>query len=260
MKNTTTTKMQQTWNSGTAAWNSSVERNTEVKRLLRPGIADGPETLAANMTRAGAIAVNLVPLSSEEVAVLGDGLKRAKKMTVIRLKCEQRGGGGVQSRTELAVSKSVRARQMAAMKLVESSALSNERVCRKLGACVGAQLKLSRTLMELEIGSNLGPGACEYIGKALAVNQSLVRLSFADSNMGDLSFGKLVNGLRNNTNIREINLSGCGLTDASGTAIGSILRAHASRRATATWQGSVAHPSRRHASPPLHFTPRNTRV
>jgi hypothetical protein len=77
------------------------------------------------MTRAGAIAVNLVPLSSEEVAVLGDGLKRAKRMTVIRLKCEQRGGGGVQSRTELAVSKSVRARQMAAMKLMESSALSN---------------------------------------------------------------------------------------------------------------------------------------
>ena len=25
----------------------------EVKRLLRPGIADGPETLAANMTKAG---------------------------------------------------------------------------------------------------------------------------------------------------------------------------------------------------------------
>lgn len=42
----------QTWNGGTGAWNSSVERNTEVKRLLRPGIADGPETLAANMSRA----------------------------------------------------------------------------------------------------------------------------------------------------------------------------------------------------------------
>jgi len=37
-----------------------------VKRLLRPGIADGPETLAANMTKAGAIAVNLVPLSTVE--------------------------------------------------------------------------------------------------------------------------------------------------------------------------------------------------
>ena len=71
------------------------------------------------------------------------------------------------------------------------------------------------------------------------MNQSLVRLSFADSNMGDASFGKLVNGLRNNTNIREINLSGCGLTDASGTAIGSILRAHASRRATANWQDNL---------------------
>ena len=132
-----------------------MERNTEVKRLLRPGIADGPETLATNMTRAGAIAVNLVPLSSDEIAVLGDGLKRAKKMTVIRLKCEQRGGGGVQSRTELAVAKSVRARQMAALKLAESTALASERVCRKLGVAVGTQLKLTRTLMELEIGSNL---------------------------------------------------------------------------------------------------------
>ena len=33
------------------------------------------------------------------------------------------------------------------------------------------------------MGSNLGPAACECIGKALAVNQSLIRLSFADSNM-----------------------------------------------------------------------------
>ena len=35
----------------------------------------------------------------------------------------------------------------------------------------------------LGVGSNLGPAACECIGKALAVNQSLIRLSFADSNM-----------------------------------------------------------------------------
>jgi hypothetical protein len=108
--------------------------------------------------------VNLIPLSTEEVQVLGDGLRRALKMTVIRLKCEQRGGGGVQSRTELAANKSVRARQMVAARLVESSALANERVCRRLGAAVGAQLKLTRTLMELEVGSNLGPGACESIG------------------------------------------------------------------------------------------------
>jgi len=123
--------------------------------------------------------------------------------------------------------------------MVEASALSNERVCRRLGHSVGSQLRLTRTLMELEIGTNLGPAACESIGKALAVNQCLIRLSFADSNMGDASFGKLVNGLRNNTYIREINLSGCGLTDASGTAIGSILRAHASRRATAQWQDNL---------------------
>jgi hypothetical protein len=96
------------------------------------------------------------------------------------------------------------------VRLVEASALSNERVCRRLGLAVGAQLKMTRTLMvgrcrltpgrpwldrawlqrmsikydkplsdfafnfklrhymmELEVGSNLGPAACESIGKAL---------------------------------------------------------------------------------------------
>ena len=64
-----------------------------MKRLLRPGVADGPAELAANMTKAGAISVNLQPLTADEMAVLGDGLKRAESMTVIRLKCEARGGG-----------------------------------------------------------------------------------------------------------------------------------------------------------------------
>ena len=44
-------------------WNSF--RDTEVKRLLRPGIADGANALAENMTKASAISVNLVPLSAE---------------------------------------------------------------------------------------------------------------------------------------------------------------------------------------------------
>ena len=55
------------------------------------------------------------------------------------------------------MTKSVRARQVAAVRLVEASALSNERVCRRLGLAVGAQLKMTRTLMELEAGASTGP-------------------------------------------------------------------------------------------------------
>ena len=57
--------------------------------------------------------------------------------------------------------------------------LRDERVCRKLGAAVGAQLKLTRTLMELEIGTNLGPGACEYIGRGDFIFPSLSPLSLS---------------------------------------------------------------------------------
>ena len=63
----------------------------------------------------------------------------------------------------------------------------------------------------------------------------IVRLSFSDANLGDACFGKLVGGLRNCATLRELNIEGCSLTDASGAPIGSILRAHASRRAAITW-------------------------
>ena len=67
--------------SGETFWNSN--RNTEVKRLLRPGVADGPAQLAANLSCAGAVAINLQPLAGEEMAVLAEGLKRAENMTAI---------------------------------------------------------------------------------------------------------------------------------------------------------------------------------
>ena len=183
--------------------------------------------------------MNLVPLAADEVCVLADGLKKAKRMSVIRLKCESR--GGLEGAGVAAVAKSAAAlgRAVTARKQVVASALSNERVARKLGQAVAAQLKQTRTLMELEVGSNLGAAASEAMAKGVAANESLVRLSFADSNMGDASFAKLIDGLRLNNKIRELDLSWCGLTDASGTAIGSILRAHASRRATMTWESNL---------------------
>ena len=104
---------------------------------------------------------------------------------------------------------------------------------------VAAQVKSSKTLLELEIGADLGPAGMEPIGKAIAANTSLLRLSFADSAMGDSSFAHVVDGLRANVNVKELDLSGCALTDASGEAIGSIMRAHASRRAVSDWEANL---------------------
>ena len=209
-------------------WNSF--RDTEVKRLLRPGIADGANALAENMTKASAISVNLVPLSAEETQVLGDGLRKAKKMSVIRLKCEARAGGPPARPST---------RTLNPKTAPKPAALGDERVCKKLGLAVAAQVKSSKTLLELEIGADLGPAGMEPIGKAIAANTSLLRLSFADSAMGDSSFAHVVDGLRANVNVKELDLSGCALTDASGEAIGSIMRAHASRRAVSDWEANL---------------------
>ena len=209
-------------------WNSF--RDTEVKRLLRPGIADGALALAENMTKASAISVNLVPLSADETTVLGDGLRKAKKMSVIRLKCEARAGGPPARPST---------RTLNPKTAPKPAALGDERVCKKLGMAIAAQVKTSKTLLELEIGADLGPAGMEPIGKAIAANQSLLRLSFADSAMGDSSFACVVDGLRANVNVKELDLSGCHLTDASGEAIGSIMRAHASRRAVSDWESNL---------------------
>ena len=72
-------------------WNSW--RNVEAKRLLRPDGAKGAKQLAAHMSEAGSIVVNLVPLSGDEMRALSEGVRRARGMTCIRLVREARGGG-----------------------------------------------------------------------------------------------------------------------------------------------------------------------
>ena len=165
------------------------------------------------------------------MAVLGDGLKRAESMTVIRLKCAR--GGGL----PIAAPERLKTRKMTPAS--GRDALRADKTRERLARCLAAQVRRSTTLVELELGADLGPAAMEILGKAIAGNVSLRRLSFADSNLGDTSFASLTHGLRENDAVREINLSGCALTDASGTAVGSILRAHASRRATVSWENTL---------------------
>ena len=143
-------------------WNSW--RNVEAKRLLRPDGAKGAKQLAAHMSEAGSIVVNLVPLSGDEMRALSEGLRRARGMTCIRLVREARGGGlpvrttkALESR-QLASSVAARARA-ASSGSAPTAGRSQEDVLPLLGQRVAEHVARSKTLLELEVGVDLGAGA-----------------------------------------------------------------------------------------------------
>ena len=209
--------------SGETFWNSN--RNTEVKRLLRPGVADGPAQLAANLSCAGAVAINLQPLAGEEMAVLAEGLKRAENMTAIRLACEARGGGVP---VPTVAGSGPRARKLATLGAAKlngvDALLASPRVGESLGLALAAHVRASDTVAEVEINADLGADAFEHVGRALASSSSVRKVSFRGSKMGDRAFAGLVVGLRECASVAEVNLAECALTDASGPAIASIPR------------------------------------
>lgn len=220
-------------------WNSW--RNVQAKRLLRPDGAKGAKQLAAHMSEAGSIVVNLVPLSGDEMRALSEGLRRARGMTCIRLVREARGGGlpvrttkAMESR-QLASSVAARARAGAG----PTAGRSPEDVLPLLGQRVADHVARSKTLLELEVGVDLGVGAMGKLGAAIARSQSLRRVSFRDSEMGDASFSALVDGVRRNDRIRDVDLSGCALTDASDAAVASVVRVRAGRRAVEAWERNL---------------------
>ena len=223
-------------------WNSW--RNVEAKRLLRPNGAKGAKQLAAHMSEAGSIVVNLVPLSGDEMRALSEGLRRARGMTCIRLVREARGGGlpvrttkALQSR-QLASSVAARARA-ASGGSAPTAGRSQEDVLPLLGQRVAEHVARSKTLLSLEVGVDLGVGAMATLGNAIARSQSLRVVSFKDSEMGDASFSALVDGVRRNANLRDVDLSGCCLTDASDAAVASVVRARAGRRAVEAWERNL---------------------
>ncbi len=224
--------------SGETFWNSN--RNTEVKRLLRPGVADGPAQLAANLSRAGAVAINLQPLAGEEMAVLAEGLRRAVNVTAIRLACEARGGGVP---VPTVAGSGPRARKLATLGAAKlngvDALLASPRVGESLGLALAAHVRASDTVAEVEINADLGAAAFEHVGRALASSSSVRKVSFRGSKMGDRAFAGLVVGLRECASVAEVNLAECALTDASGPAVASILRAQASRFATDEWANNL---------------------
>jgi uncharacterized protein YjbI with pentapeptide repeats len=108
-----------------------------------------------------------------------------------------------------------------------------------LGQRVAEHVARSKTLLELEVGVDLGVGAMATLGNAIARSQSLRVVSFKDSEMGDASFSALVDGVRRNANLRDVDLSGCCLTDASDAAVASVVRARAGRRAVEAWERNL---------------------
>ena len=220
-------------------WNSW--RNVEAKRLLRPDGAKGAKQLAAHMSEAGSIVVNLVPLSGDEMRALSEGLRRARGMTCIRLVREARGGG-----LPVRTTKALESRQLASSVAARARAAggptagrSQEDVLPLLGQRLADHVARSKTLLELEVGVDLGAGAMGRLGAAIARSQSLRRVSFRDSEMGDASFSALVDGVRRNDNLRDVDLSGCALTDASDAAVASVVRARAGRRAVEVWERNL---------------------
>ena len=220
-------------------WNSW--RNVEAKRLLRPDGAKGAKQLAAHMSEAGSIVVNLVPLSGDEMRALSEGLRRARGMTCIRLVREARGGG-----LPVRTTKALESRQLASSVAARARAAggptagrSQEDVLPLLGQRLADHVARSKTLLELEVGVDLGAGAMGRLGAAIARSQSLRRVSFRDSEMGDASFSALVDGVRRNDKLRDVDLSGCALTDASDAAVASVVRARAGRRAVEAWERNL---------------------
>ena len=220
-------------------WNSW--RNVEAKRLLRPDGAKGAKQLAAHMSEAGSIVVNLVPLSGDEMRALSEGLRRARGMTCIRLVREARGGG-----LPVRTTKALESRQLASSVAARARAAggptagrSQEDVLPLLGQRLADHVARSKTLLELEVGVDLGAGAMGRLGVAIARSQSLRRVSFRDSEMGDASFSALVDGVRRNDKLRDVDLSGCALTDASDAAVASVVRARAGRRAVEAWERNL---------------------
>ena len=220
-------------------WNSW--RNVEAKRLLRPDGAKGAKQLAAHMSEAGSIVVNLVPLSGDEMRALSEGLRRARGMTCVRLVREARGGG-----LPVRTTKALESRQLASSVAARARAAggptagrSQEDVLPLLGQRLADHVARSKTLLELEVGVDLGAGAMGRLGAAIARSQSLRRVSFRDSEMGDASFSALVDGVRRNDKLRDVDLSGCALTDASDAAVASVVRARAGRRAVEAWEQNL---------------------
>jgi Ran GTPase-activating protein (RanGAP) involved in mRNA processing and transport len=65
---------------------------------------------------------------------------------------------------------------------------------------------------------------CQILAKLIAESEVLVKLNFADCMLPAMGFAELMNGLKKNSSIKEIDLSSNNLQASAAVHIGTFLR------------------------------------
>jgi hypothetical protein len=112
--------------------------------------------------------------------------------------------------------------------------------CARLASALAAHLRGSDSLEELELGFCLPSRELAVIGAALPRCASLRRLSLAGAPLGDAGLRRLLDGLQGCPWLETLRVAGCGLSDASGQALATLIREHAHQRAYCDWRVSDA--------------------
>jgi len=113
------------------------------------------------------------------------------------------------------------------------TSLMNKHMCKSISVLLSHSVcRISK--LEL-VGVKLDEAACLALSKGLEHAGSLHFVSFKDSKMGDSSFAALSHGISKSKSIQELDISNCCLSDAGGSSICSMLRAHTKHRNNLKW-------------------------
>mmetsp|Transcript_71645 Transcript_71645/g.226352 ORF Transcript_71645/g.226352 Transcript_71645/m.226352 type:complete len:300 (+) Transcript_71645:123-1022(+) len=117
--------------------------------------------------------------------------------------------------------------------------LAHRRLVGRVQAALTTTLRLTTTLVDLELGAALHEDVMAALGTALGGNNTVRRLSLAGSYVGDVGMCALTAGLRANNSLEEVDFSACHLTDRAGAEIATVVKAHSARRAVAHWEETL---------------------
>jgi hypothetical protein len=103
-------------------------------------------------------------------------------------------------------------------------------------SALATHLRGTDSLEELELGFCLPHRELGVVAAALPRCASLRRLSLAAAPLGDAGLRRLLDGLQAAPWVESLRLAGCGLSDASGQALATLIREHAHQRAYCDWR------------------------
>eukprot|EP00741_Cyanophora_paradoxa_P002623 tig00000615_g2545.t1 len=78
-----------------------------------------------------------------------------------------------------------------------------------------------------------------YLSSALGANRSVIGLSLKDCQIGDEGLSILLPGLRSNTTVEQLQLSGCNLTNVGAIALRGLIAHHYARRVREDWHDTL---------------------